>query len=85
MAERVTDFPTPPRQTRRYPWAEWTDGSTWRLVRGVDFDAPVDNFRDRLFSVAKRRNLKVTTSKATEGEVEVLYAQFFGDPDSNGH
>lgn len=85
MAEKVDHFPdTDRRPTRRYPWDEWTDGGTWKLTRGEDFDAPADQFRNRLYAVATRRGKKVMTAKRVdEDDREVLLVQFV-DPDVNG-
>ena len=80
MAEPIDVFPGQQHQsTRRYPWDEWCDGRIWKLVRGVDFDAPVDQFRNRFYPQANNRGLKVRSAKLVEGEQEILVVQFF-DP-----
>ena len=39
MATRLDTFPgDDARPPRRYPWNEWTDGSTWQIRRGEDYD-----------------------------------------------
>jgi hypothetical protein len=64
MATRVDHFPVTPRRAQRsYPWHEWTDGGTWMLVRGEDFDAEIEVFRNKLYAQASRRGLKVRTHK----------------------
>jgi hypothetical protein len=84
MADRIEHFPAEKRPpTRRYPWNEWADGSVWKLVRGVDFDQEVDQFRNRLYPQAKRRGLKCRSAKRVERagtlEREILIIQFY-DP-----
>jgi hypothetical protein len=87
MADRINQFPSAKRPpSRRYPWDDWTDGSPWKLVRGVDFDQEVDQFRNRLYPQAKRRGLKVRSAKQVErsaehGEREILVIEFF-DPEA---
>lgn len=68
MAEEVAEFPGTRRAAPRYDWTKWTNGSTWRLVRGDDFDIEVDEFRNRLYGVTARRGLKVESTKALERE-----------------
>jgi hypothetical protein len=92
MAETITHFPESQRRpTRRYPWDDWTDGQIWKLVRGEDFDAEADQFRNRLYTQAKRRGLDVRTAKQLDAEErEILIIQFYGasiaesDPDAEG-
>lgn len=80
MAERIAQFPTPTR-SRRYPWEEWTDGTVWKLRAGEDFDAEVDQFRNRLYTQAARRGMSVTTQKGVDDDgTEVLFMQFIAPP-----
>lgn len=66
MAEQIDSFPAPSRNSRRYPWDEWTDGHPWKLYRLLDFDSSTDKFRNRMYAMAQRRGLKVDTHKAVE-------------------
>lgn len=50
-----------PGRPGRYPWGEWTDGSTWRITRGADFDVSVDSMRSMLWSYAGRSGLDLAT------------------------
>jgi hypothetical protein len=34
----------PRKPYRRYPWDQWTNGETWVLTQGEDFDVTVDSF-----------------------------------------
>jgi hypothetical protein len=92
MAERIEDFPTDTGW--RYPWDDWTDGTAWQLRHGEDFGgtgrqdrhgrdiSPTDDFRNRLYTQAKRRGLRVVTRKVVDdGGSEVLRFQFFDDDD----
>lgn len=38
MAERIDSLPERAGRPPTYPWAEWMDGSAWRIVRGEDFE-----------------------------------------------
>lgn len=39
MAERIDALGSVRRgRPPLYPWDEWTDGSAWRITRGVDFE-----------------------------------------------
>lgn len=58
MAERVADLAV---SVGKYPWTEWTDGSAWEVVRGIDFDVEPSVFRSYLYEVAIRNGLAVTT------------------------
>lgn len=86
MAEVIEQFPSEQRRaTRRYPWDDWADGRIWKLRRGEDFDANPDQFRNRLYSQAKKRGLEARTSKTVEEDgTEVLVFQmvsrFEGSP-----
>jgi hypothetical protein len=85
MATKLDQFPITPRRTQRsYPWEKWTDGGAWMLIRGEDFDQEVEVFRNKLYSQATKRGLKVRTHKeqtdvhrGKDGR-EVLFVQFYG-------
>jgi hypothetical protein len=87
LASRLDQFPVTPRRAQRsYPWHQWTDGGTWMLVRGEDFDLEIEIFRNKLYAQASRRRLKVRTHKeqaeaaqdGVEKDREVLFVQFYG-------
>jgi hypothetical protein len=66
LATRSAQFPVEPRRAQRsYPWDEWTDGSSYTLVRGVDFDIELEVFRNKLYAQAKKRGLRVHTHAHT--------------------
>src|SRR3954447_13556671 len=83
MAKRLESFPGDvPSGARRYPWAEWTDGSVWEIRRGEDYDAATENMRVNLHMKADALAKKVRTKKVRDEQGEGLVFQFF-DPDQN--
>lgn len=50
---KVIEHPDP--LPRHYPWAQWLDGRTWELVRGVDFDCAPASFQRNAYRAARRR------------------------------
>jgi hypothetical protein len=80
MARRLDSFPGEGRRGhRRYPWDEWTDGGTWEIRRGEDYDVPTENMRVSLHVKATSLVRKVRTQKVDDGQGEGLIFQFF-DP-----
>tara|TARA_R100000808_G_C2153561_1_gene163869 strand:- start:2781 stop:3059 length:279 start_codon:yes stop_codon:yes gene_type:complete len=63
MARRVDDslLVTNRGRTHQYPWAEWTDGRTWEVEKGEDFECTLNSFRNGLYSIAKTLAMKVTS------------------------
>jgi hypothetical protein len=60
VAERISSL-SPSRSGRPlYPWAEWMDGSAWRIRRGEDFVPPALSMATTLRSQAHRRGVSVT-------------------------
>lgn len=73
MAERI-DNVTPLRgRAPIYPWDEWTDGSAWRIRRGVDFETSTQSMRSVLTTYAGRNNLNVRTSVPDASTVEFQF------------
>src|SRR3954447_2889238 len=82
MAKRLESFPGDvPSGARRYPWAEWTDGSVWEIRRGEDYDASTENMRVNLHMKADQLAQKVRTKKIRDEQGEGLVFQFF-DPEA---
>jgi hypothetical protein len=78
MGRRLDAFPgEPSRGLRRYPWDEWTDGSTWEIRRGEDYDVATENMRVNLHMKADSLSAKVRTHKFDDGHGEGLIFQFF--------
>lgn len=64
MAEQLSNFEKPLPKSQKYPWNTWMrPGTTWRLIRGVDFDEGknIANLKTRIHQVAKERGLKATS------------------------
>jgi len=59
-------------ETTRYPWDEWTNGDTYELKQGEDFNGRVPQFRSQCNQVAKRRGL--TASVLQNGDK--VYVKF---------
>lgn len=57
MAERVDDSLLTEGRGRSaiYPWDQWFDGSTWKLVAGTDFQCSIAGIRSSAHASAKRR------------------------------
>tara|TARA_R100000306_G_C4356527_1_gene133019 strand:- start:679 stop:960 length:282 start_codon:yes stop_codon:yes gene_type:complete len=53
-------------RTHQYPWAEWTDGRTWEVEKGDDFECTLNSFRNGLYSIAKTLAMKVTSMTVPE-------------------
>jgi hypothetical protein len=73
MAQRLDQ--TPP-WVHRYPWDEWTDGSTWQIRRGEDYDVATENMRVNLHMRARHLPGKVKTTKFVDAASEGLIFQF---------
>jgi hypothetical protein len=67
MARRLQAFPGDKKGLRRYPWREWTDGSTWEIRQGDDYDVATENMRVNLHLKAEALGRKVRTRKVTGG------------------
>jgi hypothetical protein len=78
MAKRLNHFPDDqaPQSQRRYPWPEWTDGSTWEIRQGVDYDVATENMRVNLHVKADSLGTKVRTKKISDTDGEGLVFQF---------
>lgn len=60
MAERISEFS--PRRIGRpalYPWAEWMDGSAWRITRGEDFEISPKSMAAAVYAHAARQGFSV--------------------------
>lgn len=59
MATRVKEFES---RRDKYDWLRWTDGSAWRVKRGVDFDSTTEGFQSSLYQRARRHGFTVRVS-----------------------
>lgn len=56
----------PPRRNCGIPWDRVLDGTPWKLVRGVDYDADEQAVAQRAWSAAKRRGVRVVVRYSRE-------------------
>ena len=84
MAQRLDTFPgaSGPRGNRKYPWREWTDGSTWQILRGEDYDVATENMRVNLHMKADSMLRRVRTRKFDDQRSEGLVFQFLDSADA---
>lgn len=61
------------QEFRRYPWSEWTNGATWAVQQGEDFDIPVESFRSLLHGYGMRNGMTCKTKRMSDS---VLHFQF---------
>lgn len=75
MAQIIEDIPRwlNGRAGIRYPWREWTDGRARRAIRGEDFHCETNNFRNILYTQARRMGMKA----AIRIDNEVVDFQFY--------
>jgi len=57
------DFPLWGPKDCLYPYDEWFDGQIWKISKGIDFNCTIESMRISLFNQAKKRGIKVRTSK----------------------
>lgn len=71
-------------RTHQYPWAEWTDGRTWEVEKGEDFECTLNSFRNGLYSIAKTLAMKVTSMTIPdEGVIRFRFVDIDGDVDED--
>lgn len=75
MAERLDDFPKG-HERHLFPIDEWTDGSTWKLTRGADFEQDVARMRTLLYAAARRRGMRLQSRSVRENDREQLIVRF---------
>ena len=77
MAEVLGDFQFSRGRHKAYPWDEWADGRTWRVVHGTDFTISPMIFRNSVYVAARSRGMRARVS--VKGDAVVF--QFY-DPKS---
>jgi hypothetical protein len=80
MGERLESFDFAPGRPRgrpaKYPLREWTDGSIWRITRGVDYDVATRSIQATLFAYAGRAQLSLRTRRIRVDGREALVFRF---------
>ena len=56
----------------KYPWDEWIDGKTRKIVQGEDFTCKVPSMQTLLRDTARFNNMSVRTSVTDEGKAIVF-------------
>ncbi|WML79165.1 hypothetical protein [Streptomyces sp. VNUA74] len=77
MAERITPAEVTfrrPGAPQKYPWEDWTDGSMWHLLQGIDYQTSTKGFRAVVHQAAQRYGLKVHTRETDRGLVVTFSA-----------
>jgi hypothetical protein len=46
-----------------YPWDEWSDGRTWQITRGEDFEVSAMAMRAQITGAATRRGMRAIIRK----------------------
>ena len=65
MAEVLEDYDFPKwgPQECLYPYDEWFDGQILKISIGIDFNCTIESMRGSLFNTAKKRGIKIRTTK----------------------
>ncbi len=83
MARRINGFSGSGTTGKRtYPWVEWTDGSTWEIAQGEDYDVPTENMRTNLHMKAKAIGATVESHSFNDGSTSGLRFRFSEDGDN---
>jgi len=63
----------PGGRRRKYPWADWADGSRHDIARGTDFDPPVLNMIGLMHRHAVRTGQRVVTRNMSDTVIRFQY------------
>jgi hypothetical protein len=63
MAIRKTGVNLSDARQARYPWDQWSDGSTWVLMRGEDYAVTDASMQSAAYMYARRKGWEVSTSR----------------------
>lgn len=80
MARTLEDFDfASAHGNAKYPWADWSNGETWQIERGQDFDCDVDVMRGQIIVRARKDGRRVETRVVREpgGSDQVVF-RFLG-------
>jgi hypothetical protein len=74
MAKRVDNIDFKTHARAKYDWAEWTDGTTWQIEQGEDFNCSVPSMKGHIYSHAFKNGRKVRVRQVND---TTLAFQFF--------
>lgn len=63
QARSVVGGAVPGSGGSKYPWADWTNGSWWKITKDEDYNLTTDNMRTSLTLHARRHSMKVMVHK----------------------
>lgn len=73
MARKVRKFDFERRGQPKYPWDQWTDGSTWEVVQGEDFDCQPGSLVVYLYHKANQIGKRVRTQVVKGKHTKVVF------------
>lgn len=56
----------------KYPWSDWTNGETWSIAAGEDFDCDPDVMRGQIIVRGRKERRKVET-RVVRSEAKVVF------------
>jgi len=79
--EVLEDFPEGGAgRPQTYPWTEWADEKTRKLIKGEHYSCTSESFRSLVHSIAKTKNMKART-KITSDKQAIYVAFYSKDKD----
>jgi len=79
MAEIITEMPQSFAKRSKYPWDEWLDGKSRKLIGGVDFQLSAWQFRHSCFQACAARGLRISCRLDIRNDT--VYLQAVGHDD----
>lgn len=75
MAKQLRGNPLP-KKRRSYPWGQWTNGKTWVVKQGEDFDMSLVQFRTYLHERSRKFGQQLQTQ--TDRDAGTITFRFYG-------
>jgi hypothetical protein len=76
VAELIDTFESKKGRPQVYPWESWTNGESWRLHHGEDFQANLISFRTMVHRKARDMGLKAYTKiNEADASIQVRFYQ----------
>jgi hypothetical protein len=79
MGKRLRSFDFGEQTRARYPWADWTDGSVWKITQGTDFTVALESMQTQLYLRGKAEDRSCRTRFQHDPEGIIFQ---FGPPGS---